>query len=120
MISYYAVVTLLIMHWLFDFVCQSDEMVINKSTSLKWLSIHVGVYSIGLFIFAFFFLSPLDALSWAIFNAFLHFCVDDNTSKLGAYFWKKDMRRWFFVTVGFDQLFHYFCLFTTYLIWSTL
>jgi len=118
MINFSFVLSILLMHWLFDFVCQTDSMSINKSSSWKWLSAHVAVYSIGLFIVGFNFFSVPSAIVWALFNAFLHFCVDDNTSKLSAYLWKTDKRHWFFVAVGLDQLIHYFCLLTTYYYWS--
>lgn len=118
MIPIGAVIYLLIMHWIFDFLLQSDSMAINKSSSYKYLSFHVFVYSIGLSIFAFGAFSIPLAISWIIFNAMLHFVVDDNTSKFTSYLWKTNQRHWFFVTIGFDQLLHIMSLTGTYYLWS--
>jgi len=113
----YLILTLLLTHFIFDFLLQSDKLAINKSSSNYYLSIHVLIYSAGLFFWAFnhhALFSNNDIYKWALLNGVLHWITDYFTSRLNAYLWKKEMRHWFFVAIGADQLIHYFCLFISY------
>jgi len=40
------ILIIFIVHFLADFVFQTSQMATGKSKSLKWLSIHVGVYAL--------------------------------------------------------------------------
>jgi len=116
---YILVMWIIVAHFVCDFVLQSDQMAVNKSTSWYWLSMHVLAYSLGLLIcmIPLFGLTPLLILFvWV--NAILHFVTDAVTSRISSYFWKNEQRHWFFVTVGADQVVHYACLFGTF-IWVT-
>lgn len=108
-----SVLTLLILffaHWFADFVQQTDEMAINKSTSLKALLWHVTIYtswlvvclSAGNFIFG------VTMVTWqfALFNFGAHFVTDFFTSRITSYYWKNGNRHAFFVTIGADQFLH--------------
>ena len=92
-------------HFLSDFILQSDKMAINKSSSNKWLSIHVAVYSIPFVYFG---------LKYAAINYVLHWITDYFSSRATTVLWKKGERHWFFVVIGFDQAIHMTCLFLTY------
>lgn len=85
------------LHTFADFVLQTDKMAKGKSTSLKWLSIHVAVYSLPLLILGY---------KYAIINASLHFGVDFITSKMTSALWKKGDVHNFFVVIGIDQALH--------------
>lgn len=99
------ILTLLFLHWFADFVCQTREMANNKSKSVKWLSIHVLVYS------AFFIIiSPM----YALINGILHWITDFTTSKITSHYWKEQKIKAFFTTIGFDQFIHAASLFLTY------
>ncbi len=97
------------MHWLFDFVCQNDNMAINKSNSNYWLSVHVLVYSVGLVAMGVILLPPKSSWYWIIGNAIAHWVVDWCTSRVNARLYTNH-RHWFFVNIGLDQLIHYACL----------
>ncbi|MBA2613585.1 MAG: DUF3307 domain-containing protein [Bacteroidetes bacterium] len=107
-----------IVHFLADFVFQSSKMATGKSKSLKWLSIHVGVYaSVSLLTFivlATLYGNILFAFYWWTINVVLHFIVDFFTSKITSRFWEEKNMRFFFVMIGFDQLIHNLCLVTTF------
>lgn len=105
---------ILSLHWVFDFVFQTDKMALNKSKSGYWLTVHVSVYSVGLLWMAYLIgLTSVNIAAFWIFNAVLHWLTDWCTSRLNSYLWKKEMRHWFFVGIGFDQLLHYSALFIT-------
>lgn len=98
----------LIAHWFADFICQTDKMAVNKSTSWKWLSSHVGAYTLLMLPFG-----P----KFALINGFAHLWVDAVTSRATSYLWKKGDRHNFFVVIGLDQLIHTaFLIFTLPLI----
>ncbi len=93
----YLVVALVWIHWIADFILQTDVMAQNKNKSTKWLSIHVTVYSIPFLIFG---------LKFAVLNGLLHFVTDFITSRLTSYLWQKGDRHNFFVVIGLDQAIH--------------
>lgn len=96
---------LLIVHWFADFVCQSNYMAQNKSSSIKALSLHILVYTAILSVFG---------LKFAIINGLAHFAVDFITSRITKYLWKKQDVHNFFVVIGLDQLIHTITLIYTY------
>ena len=89
--------TLIWMHFLADFVLQSDKMAINKSKEKKWLLIHCVIYGLPFLFFGWRF-SLLCVTS--------HFVVDFVTSRITSKLWQLEKRYWFFVTIGFDQAIH--------------
>ncbi len=105
MIGYNTIFILICLHFIADFLIQSDEMALNKSTSLYWLGIHSIVYSILFLYFGIYFI---------LITCIAHFIIDYISSKLTTYFWVKQQRHWFFVTIGCDQAIHFICLLITY------
>lgn len=104
MIAYTVVFLALLLHWFGDFYLQNDKMSINKSSSIKWLSIHSGVYTCVLFL-----------LGWkiALINGAAHWCIDGISSKITKHLWLKKDRHNFFVMIGVDQFLHLAILFYT-------
>lgn len=107
MISIKIIITLLVLHFIADFICQSDWMATNKSSRVWPLFVHVLVYSL-------IFLLPMGEY-YALANGFLHFCVDYVTSTITKRLWLQEKKYWFLRVNGLDQLIHTCCLFLTYL-----
>lgn len=108
------IMSIIAIHWIADFVLQSDWMAKNKSSNNKALISHVSVYTITLLVFSLVFLPVEYAYIWALINGVLHLGVDYVTSRINTYLWNKGRVHDFFVMVGFDQLIHYACLFGTW------
>jgi Protein of unknown function (DUF3307) len=100
-----SVVALVWVHFIADFLLQSDAMATRKSKSSKWLAIHVAIYSACLLPFGPWF---------AIINAALHFATDYITSRATSRLWAAQERHWFFVVIGLDQALHLTALLVTY------
>ena len=94
-------------HFLGDFAFQIDDMAINKSSSFKWLSIHVGVYSLPLIVFGW---------QFAVVNFVLHWITDAITSRISGAYAKAGNIRMQFFTIGLDQAIHMTCLIGTYVL----
>lgn len=96
---------LLSMHFIADFVLQSDWMAINKSKRWDALIVHVGIYSVCF-------------LPWggqfAMLTFVFHFVQDAITSRINARLWQSNQRHWFFVAIGADQLLHSWLLAITF------
>ena len=98
-------VAIIWLHFFADFILQTDYVAINKSKNSKILLQHVTIYSI-----------PFLWFGWqfALINGVLHFVTDYITSRTAGWFWQREQRHWFFVTIGFDQAIHLTTLFVTY------
>ncbi len=112
MIPIFFIVPVLVVHWMADFILQSDYVAKNKSKSMLVLAQHCLIYGGVMFL----------VFNWqyALFNALVHYIVDFFTSRLNSYLWnKKDVHN-FFLVIGFDQLLQYVCLFTSYFLFIQL
>ena len=109
--TFYQIITVILMHFVFDFIFQSHWMASNKSKSNKALGAHVTVYSIGLIIIAMNYnLSLYNSFLWVSFNTVAHFITDYFTSRASS---KRFGNNWhdFFCVVGADQVIHYLTIF---------
>ena len=110
--------SLLALHFVGDFVLQTDWMALNKSRHLDALTLHVAVYTS---VFAGWLYFPVpsvpDAVNisqFLVFTFLSHLLTDAITSRMTARLWFIDAsgalvpgrRHWFFVTIGADQLIH--------------
>lgn len=100
MINIFLVIWILLIHFIGDFVCQTDEMAINKSSSNKWLTIHVFTYTC-------IFIAGTNCNFLFCFATFItHWLTDYCTSRWTSYLWKKEDRHNFFLVIGLDQFIH--------------
>jgi len=96
---------LLTIHFIADFVLQSDWMAINKSKSWQALFAHTTAYSL-MFV-------PFFGIYFALVTLLTHTAQDYITSRITSRLWQANQRHWFFVAIGADQLLHYFTLAAT-------
>lgn len=115
MISIKILFLILIVHWIADFILQTDWQAKNKSTNNKALLWHTVTYSI-------FWILPIkfcgltleEALAFACMTFIFHTITDFFTSRLNSYLYKQNKIHWFFVSIGFDQILHYIQLIITF------
>jgi hypothetical protein len=112
--------TILIIHWIADFVLQDEKWALGKSKNIDDLLLHTSIYSfiwfiIGIFVF------PIEKvmLFWII-TFITHTITDYFTSRIVS---KKFANNHYgsaipnfgaFTIIGFDQVLHYIQLFLTY------
>ena len=95
---------ILLAHWVGDFLFQTSDMANKKHQSIKWLSIHVAVYGVTLFLFSLLLLDFRTAVSFVGLNVLFHFATDFITSKISAKF--VNNVRILYPLIGIDQLIH--------------
>ncbi len=91
------IIILIWIHFIADFILQSDKMATNKSKSNKYLAVHCLIYSLPLLWFGWLF---------ALVNGTAHFITDWITSRATTNLHQKGERHRFFVVVGLDQAIH--------------
>jgi len=106
-ISVGVVLLLAFLHFVADFLFQTDYMANNKSKSNKALGLHVLVYSL-----------PFLVIGWefAVVNLVLHFSVDFVTSRMTSKLFAEKKVGLAFKVIGFDQFLHTLCLIITYML----
>lgn len=109
------ILVMMFSHFVGDFIVQTDDMAIGKSTSLKWLTYHVATYMVPFMLVFPVANAPLGTFLWFIVaNFVLHWIVDFATSRVSSWFYRNEMRGAFFKTIGFDQFIHQVSLFGTF------
>lgn len=115
------ILTILLIHWIADFVLQTHWQATNKSTNNSALLQHVLYYSltwliigVGLVTFNLLDATPVQLLKFTIITFICHFITDYITSRLNSHLYAKGDIHNFFVSIGFDQWIHYVQLFITF------
>ena len=123
MLEYYVsfVTAMLFVHWVADFVCQSDKMAKGKSSSIGELSKHLisyaVVFTVGTFLTAlvlgvwghgkWFFKDGFPAFWVFVFiNVGSHFFIDFVTSRAAKLEFERGNTGTAFKIIGFDQFLH--------------
>ena len=95
-------------HFICDFILQTDNMAKNKSSHIGWLGWHIFIYTLYFNMFLAIALHTVDikVLIYSIINGLSHFVIDFCTSKATRYLWEKKQTHNFFVVIGLDQALH--------------
>jgi hypothetical protein len=117
--------SIIFIHWIADFVLQSDKQAKGKSKNWSDLLAHTFTYS-TMWVFAsclmLGYVNKGQTTQWYVIHALLfglitflcHTITDYFTSRLNSKLWAKGDVHNFFVSVGFDQVLHYIQLFLTF------
>lgn len=106
--------SIIFIHWIADFVCQTDWQAKNKSKSWEALLGHTVTYSAIWWGILSFFISLPHVMFFFVITLVCHTATDYFTSRLNSKLWAEGKVHYFFVSVGFDQILHYVQLFLTY------
>ena len=100
---------LLLIHWLGDFIFQTQKMAMNKSKNIYWLITHVVVYTFTFFIALVFLFDFAMVIAFCFFTFFAHLATDYVTSRWTSKF-NKEKKYYgfpaFFSVIGLDQFLH--------------
>lgn len=130
MLSLFEVFSIIFIHWVADFILQTDKQAKGKSKNWGDLLEHTIIYS-TVWVFAICLLFGYEihnktylwyfwsSLAFAFITFISHTITDYYTSRLNSKLWAKGDVHNFFVSIGFDQVLHYIQLFTTYYILKT-
>lgn len=99
------IIYMLSIHFLADFVFQTDRMAIDKSKSWLILFHHSLVYYAILYFGFGIYTKEIPPLIFTI-NFISHFIIDAITSRINSRLWALNKRHWFFVIIGLDQFLH--------------
>lgn len=118
-----------ICHYVADFELQTNCMSLGKSKSIKWLSIHVGIYAacftvvfgpvFGIITFVTHFLTDYVTSRWTTKLWFLPLKPLQETPWIQGYgvqvYWtyERETRHRFFCVIGLDQMIHAYTLIFT-------
>lgn len=113
----YTIIILLFIHWIADFLLQTEHMAMNKSKSFYLLSLHVFIYSFTWMIIGVFFYDIWTVAKFTTVTFFLHFLTDYYTSKETTRLYKRKKYYGFpgfFPMIGLDQWLHQIQIILTY------
>jgi hypothetical protein len=105
---------IIVLHFIADFVLQTDAQAKAKSKSNNALLAHTGIYSLFFLVAGLFCGGIIFAGKFALITFLAHTVTDYFTSRLNSWLWAKGDVHNFFVSVGFDQVLHYAQLLLTF------
>lgn len=130
MLTLTEIFAIIIIHWIADFVLQTDKQAKGKSKNWDDLLSHVLSYSSvwGVFIPLYFrVIEGVDIITalqfgyiFSTITFIAHTTTDYFTSRLNSKLWAAGKVHEFFVSIGFDQILHYVQLFLTYYLLKSL
>lgn len=118
-INILTVLMILLIHWIADFLCQTDKMAQGKSKNWNDLLEHTSVYSL-IWLMPSILLFEKLGLVFVGITFLAHTLTDYFTSRLNTKLWSEKKIHWFFVSIGFDQFLHFTQLFLTYYLLNNL
>ncbi len=116
-INIWDVLIILFVHWVGDFVIQTDQQAKDKSSKMSALLSHTFTYSIMFFWVAVPLALYYTEPKWLLFmpiTFIAHTITDYYTSRVNKQLYEAGKSHEFFVSIGFDQLLHFAQLLITY------
>jgi len=112
------IIGILFIHWIGDFVFQSDWQAKNKSKNNIALTAHVASYSFCWLVACSMSVLLTDEsiliILFPVITFVLHWITDYFTSRINSKLYAENKIHYFFVSIGFDQILHYVQLILTY------
>ena len=102
----FQILIVLAIHFVADFLFQTDWMAMNKSHNVKALASHVAVYVITFYAIGIIFFPASQVIIFTFFTWVFHFVTDSVSSKITTKLYKEQRTRAFFNVIGFDQFLH--------------
>lgn len=102
----YLILYILFLHFIADFVLQSDAMAKSKSKHFDWLFVHCLVHFASYFFGLLLVFDMNQAALFAGITFFAHLLTDAITSRINGKLYALESKHWFFVGIGADQLSH--------------
>ena len=93
-----SVIALIWLHFISDFILQTDWMALNKSKRMIPLLVHIAVYSLPF--------SLVFGWRYAALNGLAHLATDFVTSRVTSRLYQNKKNHLFFVVIGLDQALH--------------
>ena len=106
MFSLEIIIWIVVVHFVADYLLQTEWMGVNKSSSLTALGSHIAIYTVVLML-------AIDPV-WGLFNGIVHGVIDYGSSRWSKRLWVNKEYSSFFTVLGFDQLLHLMILFVSY------
>lgn len=116
-INVYVLFGILVIHFIADFVLQTDWQAKNKSSSMDALLTHTGTYSLVWLIISMSYCCYVGSGSMLLFAPITfvaHTITDFYTSRVNSQLYKDGKIHEFFIGIGADQVMHYVQLVLTY------
>ncbi len=114
MLSLSAIFIILGIHWLGDFVLQTDWQAKNKSKNDLALLSHTVTYTATWLLLFMCGWDTYSLLTFMCITFVFHTATDYFTSRLNTRLYEEGKIHYFFVSIGFDQILHYIQLILTY------
>ena len=106
----YQILLILLIHWVADFLMQSQKMAMNKSKDNTQLLKHCFVYSSVWIYFGMIFFPVFSVIIFAAITFFAHFITDYITSRWTSCLYREGKYYGFpgfFAVIGLDQFLHF-------------
>jgi hypothetical protein len=110
-------ITILFIHWVGDYLLQTNEIAAKKSKSIVWLTFHVLLYAVALLVGILLMsirtgMVPFNSIALFVgINGALHWITDLVTSRIVQRV--VGNTRVFYLVIGFDQFLHAAALLST-------
>ena len=102
---------LILLHFIADFICQSNMSITARGKDFWWLLVHIVAYTLTLFsgmMLGVLFMGFSAGMTFKFVSllAVIHFFADYILGKISSHLWETKRHRWAFVIMGAEQFIH--------------